>query len=606
VGKSTITDILAYGLFGKTIKHPKKIKTDDVINNKTGKRMLIEIEWDKYKVVRGRKPNKLELYEDGTDISQGGIPQVQEQIENKLGISFETFSNLLVFTDNNRDAFLELDTEGKRRIAENLLNLEDFKVFAETANTFKKATNNDIKMATKDYERLVIETDACKVRITKIEQQEVDWKATKKQELMTLVSRIKAKQEELESTDTGAALSHYAEAQEKIEGLEKDLPNIQQQIDKLKGMITEARKALDLQRESKHAETMLTQDLETQIRGLQNDISQNEKLVASLEAKTGSRCPTCYGQVNKDNFAMVVIQARNVIDANQGKIKALTGKLGVVRASQQGFTAKITKLTSNIAVAEQKEREVVGAADTRRREIHSLRSIPKPESGDKEKLLEQQLNQFREQAVKLKKEFEGPSPFIVLMAAALEEREAKVVECAAKKKEVVVIEELLPYYQFWEKGFGPLGIPMFAINGITPTLNSQIAYWMQFLIDGTLTLTFNGELEEKIERNPPDGDPYIYHIMSGGERRRLNLSVAAAFSRVMSLSAGVVPNILFLDEVTTNVDPQGVLGIYRMIMELSKDRKVFVTTHDQMLLELLAGTDMIFLQKKNGFTTVAK
>jgi ABC-type multidrug transport system ATPase subunit len=59
---------------------------------------------------------------------------------------------------------------------------------------------------------------------------------------------------------------------------------------------------------------------------------------------------------------------------------------------------------------------------------------------------------------------------------------------------------------------------------------------------------------------------------------------------------------VFLDEVTTNIDQIGVVGVYSMISELAKDRQVFITTHDQNLLEMLEGCELIELEKRNGFT----
>ena len=70
----------------------------------------------------------------------------------------------------------------------------------------------------------------------------------------------------------------------------------------------------------------------------------------------------------------------------------------------------------------------------------------------------------------------------------------------------------------------------------------------------------------------------------------------------MTLSHGVCPSLVFLDEVTTNIDQIGVQGIYNMICELSKEKKVFVTTHDADLLSLLYGCGTINLEMKNGET----
>ena len=604
IGKSSTIDVLTYGLYGKCIKHPKKIKADDVINNSIGKKLLVEIEWDDFKVIRSRKPNKLELWEGDKDLTQGH-DETQALIEAKLGISFETFANLLVFSDNNRDAFLELDTAGKRQIAENLLSLEDFKIYAETANTSKKKINNDIKVRGAEYSRLLIERDACVVRIEKIKQQEIDWKANKKKEIENIIAAIKTKREELENSDMGAALSRYNAAQEKAVEAQQSIPEIEGKLASLKQLISTTRPALDKWRDDKHTATMNVQEILSAVQEIKTDNVKHQKLVSSVEnQQEGSQCPTCYGPVKKEHFKNVLLKSKNILDANRGKISDQEKKLVTAKKTQDEFSQKIDQTTKNLSKAEEVRGQQESKLDSLRKELNNLLSIQKPDAGAKEKILEQQLLSLTEQAGKLKTEYTSASPYVGLFQSAEEEFEGKGRECEDKKKEVALIEALLPYYEFWEKGFGTKGIPMFAINGIIPTLNTQIAYWLQFLIEGTINLNFNGELEETIERNPSDGDPYVYHIMSGGERRRLNLSVSAAFSKVQSITSGVTPNILFLDEVTTNVDPQGVIGIYRMITEMSRDRKVFVTTHDQTLLELLTGCDVIFLQKKDGATKI--
>jgi len=602
VHNSSIIDVLTYGLYGKCVKHPKKIKADDVINNKVGKKLLVEIEWDEYKVIRARKPNKLELWEGSKNLTQGH-DETQELIEEKLGISFETFANLLVFTDNNRDAFLELDTAGKRQIAENLLSLEEFKIYAETANLSKKSINNNVKIRSAEYSRLLIERDSCVARIDKIKQQEVDWKANKKKEIERIISQVKLKREELENSDLGAALSKYNESQEQITALQQIVPDREKKLVSVKTLMETARTGLDLLREEKHTIAMRMQEIQLSIQEVKNDSIKHQKVVTSVESQQeGAKCPTCYGPIKKEHFKTVLLLSKNILDANVGKLDNLYKKLTISKKDQTEKTEKIDKITANINQAEIVRTQQESTLDNIRKEINKLSAIEKPDAGAKEKILEQQLLSLTEQAGKLKTEYTSASPYVGLFQSAEEEFEGKGRECEDKKKEVALIEALLPYYEFWERGFGTKGIPMFAINGIVPTLNTQIAYWLQFLIEGTINLKFNGELEETIERNPSDGDPYIYHIMSGGERRRLNLSVAAAFSKVQAITSGVVPNVLFLDEVTTNVDAQGVMGIYRMITELARDRKVFVTTHDQNLLDLLTGCDVIFLQKKNGST----
>jgi ABC-type multidrug transport system ATPase subunit len=94
--------------------------------------------------------------------------------------------------------------------------------------------------------------------------------------------------------------------------------------------------------------------------------------------------------------------------------------------------------------------------------------------------------------------------------------------------------------------------------------------------------------------------------MSAGQRRRLNLAVSQAFADVMMISSGTIPSLVFLDEVTTNIDPLGVQGIYNMIQELSSDKQVFITTHDKDLIKMLETVQTINLIHQNGFTKLKK
>ena len=64
VGKSSILEILSYGLFGKTIKYPKKVSHKDVINNQICKKLEIEVCWDGFRVLRTRKPDGLKFWEN--------------------------------------------------------------------------------------------------------------------------------------------------------------------------------------------------------------------------------------------------------------------------------------------------------------------------------------------------------------------------------------------------------------------------------------------------------------------------------------------------------------------------------------------------------------
>jgi ABC-2 type transport system ATP-binding protein len=80
--------------------------------------------------------------------------------------------------------------------------------------------------------------------------------------------------------------------------------------------------------------------------------------------------------------------------------------------------------------------------------------------------------------------------------------------------------------------------------------------------------TINGLLERL---QIADAAERLVKTYSGGMRRRLELAVGIIHS----------PSVLFLDEPTLGLDPQGRAGFWKYVLELRREKKmtVFVTTH---------------------------
>lgn len=614
VGKSAVAEILVYGLFGKTIKHPKKVKHENCVNNQIKKGLKVEIELDNLKIVRTRKPDSLRIWQfggvcppigkveewktdDWNEISLGGIPATQEWLESTIKLTYESFVNLVVFTDNNAGSFLELENPKKREIVENLLSLERYRTYCDKAKELKNEANSKVKDHARVLELAIAEFESSKRRIAKIEQQQTDWKATKQQELGVLVNKIKNKQEQLKSTDTGAALSAYNNAVEKIAEHQLTLTTKEEKLTKINDTLEEANKKLEENNKLKNKIEISLNSLNSDLNRSKNTIKDKQSFISNIESQ---RCKNC-------NFADEngIKLANNIIDVENLKIVEVSDKISKENEELNRYNILIIKVNEMISVGKNKSRETVNEINLLKKEITELSKVEKPIISVNEKIIEEQILELKNQALSKKDEIDGPSPFAVIMEEALKESDERSKDCEIKKEELNEANKKLPYYEFWVKGFGEFGIRKFIIDGIIPALNNRIAYWLQFLIDGKISLSFDNELSETIERNPSDGDPFVYHAMSGGERRRLNLAVSQAFAHIMMLNTGTSPSVVFLDEVTTNVDQQGVQGIYNMILELAKEKQVFVTTHDQGLIDLLIGCETINLKKENGFTTLA-
>jgi DNA repair exonuclease SbcCD ATPase subunit len=615
IGKSTIPEIIIYTFFGETIKRHKKINHENIINNKIGTDLRTEVRWDDYRVVRTRARNKNGstsgtlrmwkstegIWDKTTDMTLGSMGDTEKLIARTLGFNYQTCLNLLVFADQSYNSFLECDGPKKREVVEDLMSLQIFREYNEEAKNSKNALKTQLKLLIAAYEASLNELKSAKDRIERVKKEELDWLKERKAELENLRTSHAKKKAVLGNSDIGPALAAYEVAQSKIKQLTDEIPELEKQL-------TKAREAVHLGEEKVESRKQEKSELDQQILDLQNknllannEIKSKEKVLV-VKNRKGQRCGECYGVVDEANYSAFTDNAQKSITENQNLIKNNDALISELNTQRDDIKTKITNGNNFIARGQLGERQTNTLIDNARKEIQKLTAIQKPIANDQDKVLLTEIADIEKQIDDKKQQIDGPTPYVGLFASAEKDAEIKERESENKKQALNTVENDLPYYEWWADGFSPKGIPKFAINDIIPALNGQIAHWLEFLIDGKIKLTFNNELEEMIERNPSDGDPFVYYAMSGGEKRRLNLAVSQAFAYIMTHSSKASPSLVFLDEVTTNIDPMGVVGVYNMILELAKEKQVFITTHDQGLLELLQGCETLYLRKKGGFS----
>jgi DNA repair exonuclease SbcCD ATPase subunit len=611
-GKSSIQEIIVWTLYGKTVKRPEKIGIDDVVHNKTKKDCKTIVEFDKYRVMRTRSGKKTTLrlwesdqgvWDDSTEITQGTVAQTSKRIEELIGLTYESFVNICIFTDDQRSCFLECANDTKTEIIENLMQLTCYRDWFEQAKNLKKEIKLNFEMKTKEYTLLLSNKDDAVRRLDLTQKNRTNWVALKVQEQANLRSKIATKTSELGQTDTGRALLAYQEAQQKIVDINAELA-------KLGTVRADLEKKFALIREKDAVIKEDAQKVKDTFQSISNELATHrssrkaiEEEIEELKGETpGNRCGKCKSIIQAENIdSYIEQQLRKIsdIDLDINKCilssKEIAAKVEEIKANQ----AKIKQIE---AAAEQKRKATDNSIQALQSELTIASQVREPKADSAEFLLQQQIEELNKQLEDKKKEAAGKSPYDEILDNDKKELSNITLLVEQKEKEVNKLESSIVYYDYWIYAFGPTGIRKWVIDGIIPDLNKNVNYWLGPLIDNSVTLNFSNTLVEKIERNPPDGDPYIYYAMSTGQRRRLNLAVGHSFAYITSLSAESIPSLIFLDEVTTNVDPLGVQGIYNMIRELATDKQVFITTHDPDLVQMLQGASIIRLVHENGFT----
>lgn len=602
VGKSSIIDALVYGLFGKTVKNPLKVKQGDIINKSSAKQMEVEVEWDDYKVVRTRKPDSLRLWKEKEEITRGGIPATQKFIEDLLGLNYETFINISVFTDDNRSSFLECDTPEKRHIVENLLSLEKYRNYSENVKKIYKSHKENIKAQEKELGYVESQLSSQRTSLSSLESSQKIWKENKAAEIEKLNKTIILIDSEVEKLkENNSALKAYEDAQIKIIDLQK-------KIDEYEALVTKAENSIESNQtkfdEIKKEKDSISNDfisLQQENNSLEvklKNLLLNLKKLSSLE--DGVVCNHCHSTIDSNNYNHMIESHNNEIKELQTtiaekKLQTDSKSIDLNKKTQdsQTFYDNIKKLKAFVQIQIQNKKKDGS-------EIETLKLIKKPESETKIQQLVSKKETIQEQLKEKELEANNQSPYESLIKEAVE----KIVETGNSVSEKKIFLKQLndknKYYEFWAQAFGDSGIRKYVIDELIPALNDNINYWMQFLIEGNMQITFDNEFQETITKGPSFKDSIQYYALSSGQKRRVNLALSQGFAHVMSLSTGKSPNVIFLDEVTSNIDIQGVSGILSMINELSKDKQVWIITHNHDVLEALQDCDSVCLELKNG------
>ena len=152
-GKSTLLDALCFGLYGKGFRNLKK---DLLINSINQKELVVEIEFSigkrAYKVVRGAKPNKFELYSNGKMVNQDAtMKDYQEHLEkNILKMSYRSFTQVAILGSANFTPFMQLRAVERRKLVEDLLDISIFSTMQDMLK--KKVSQHNLEVKETSHE----------------------------------------------------------------------------------------------------------------------------------------------------------------------------------------------------------------------------------------------------------------------------------------------------------------------------------------------------------------------------------------------------------------------------------------------------------------------
>jgi len=149
-GKSSVTEMLYYSLYGTTLR---EISKDYIQNSLTKKRCEVTLTFDitinnttdNYKIVRKLNPTKCTVIKNEQDITRSTLAKTNALIQELIHTPATVFQNSVIMSANNALPFMALPKTDKRKFIESVLGLEVFTQMVLKAR-------DDHSIAKKDYE----------------------------------------------------------------------------------------------------------------------------------------------------------------------------------------------------------------------------------------------------------------------------------------------------------------------------------------------------------------------------------------------------------------------------------------------------------------------
>jgi DNA repair exonuclease SbcCD ATPase subunit len=497
-GKSSLLDSFDYVLYGKVRGKKKRWSTLSTLPNRINGELQNRIKFQslgtEVEVKRGINPNTLELWENGVLNERAGKANIDEKIENYIGMDIETFKSFISMSINDFKNFISLTTEEKQLLLDKLFNLEVINILNSILKELNK--NNKIRMASLDSE-----ISALNESIQSI-QKSID-KAIEKEKENTQVEIDKIK------TDMDSKKEEYVTLKEKVEKIKSKGSELDSELEK------EKRQYIILQ---------------TDIKGVQKDIDLYDS----------GKCPTCKTDFDSDHF----VSLRSTLVEKKQSLESIKTEL---ENNIKGIKEKQQKLQTLSDVATKAFNDITYFLKNCKSQIEKLQLKQQKESGKSS----ENIQEFEKTIDDLSKKKSNSSD--------------SVSEC--KDKEI--------YYKELNKIFGEDGVKKSIISGIIKPINYFIAENIKKMgmhFEVSLDETFTAEIKHL-------GSQIDHDTLSTGEQKKVNVAILIAYLKLIRTKRHI--NVLFLDEVFSSIDLEGISDILLLLKSFSNDYNIniFVVHH---------------------------
>ena len=347
--------------------------------------------------------------------------------------------------------------------------------------------------------------------------------------------------------------------------IEKAKENIQAEIDQLMLDMNSKKEDYKTLKEKvekiKEKENELNEELDTEKRqyiNTQNDIKNVQR---EIDLYDSGKCPTCRTDFNSDHF----------ISLRQTLVE-----------KKEGFTSILKEIEENIKSIKEKQQKLKTLSEKTTTSFNDLNYLLRNYKAQIEKLTSNKSKESGE-------------------SVNIQEFQNTILELEDKKSvsqdSSTICKEKEMYYKELNRILSEDGVKKAIISGIIKPINHFVTENVKKMLlpfDVKLDETFTAEIKSL-------GVPIEHDTLSTGETKRINIAILIAYLKLIRTKKHI--NILFLDEVFSSIDLEGIDSILLLLKSFANDYNIniFVVHHAILSEEMF---DKILKINKEIFTSI--
>lgn len=332
-------------------------------------------------------------------------------------------------------------------------------------------------------------------------------------------------------------------SQEEIESLVRKVDEAKKLKEEYGEMLKKLKAAGEELKDSNYKQASDYNVLKTRLQAIEEKISLIEK----------GRCPTCGTSFDTEEF--------------KAEMKRLTKEANDIKNQMASIKSVIEKAKSKLNALDSKTNEIQRKSDSVR-------------------LLDMQSDLKYKQTLNER----DSSP--------IEELKRKISEDIDNlKREKAELDECKKLMDFLNIMFSDGGIKKYISGMYIPIINGLMDGMLKFM-NLNYNVTFDSNFDAEIIQN---GMKVKYSTLSTGEQRRVDFAAVISFIKFLKIQFGEL-NLLFLDELFSNVDINGVNDMIEILKELSNEMKINVYLIHHAKLEGVMFDNILYTRKIDGFS----